>query len=163
VEGTHHKHRKLSAFTLLASICFALRPAEVHKRVLNTLIALIITFGRTSHGKMPLESHFEEARAFLAAVVISALDMPEHWYAPMLPADHPSSFCKLSGLTTEELNLVMEASGFVVKRGKNSMRRDVVMQSSSTVMLIACHARRPFAACAGGRTDVCGPEHSFLY
>jgi hypothetical protein len=26
----------------------------------------------------------------------------------MLPADHPSSFCKLSGLTTEELNLVME-------------------------------------------------------
>jgi hypothetical protein len=57
----------------------------------------------------------------------------------------------------------MEASGFVVKRGKNSMRRDVMMQSSSTVMLIACHARRPFAACAGGRTDVCGPEHSFLY
>jgi hypothetical protein len=37
----------------------------------------------------------------------------------------------------------MEASGFVVKRGKNSMRRDVVMQSSSTVMLIARHARRP--------------------
>jgi hypothetical protein len=29
--------------------------------------------------------------------------------------------------------------------------------------LIARHARRPFAACAGGRTDVCGPEHSFLY
>jgi hypothetical protein len=57
----------------------------------------------------------------------------------------------------------MEASGFVVKRGKNSMRRDVVMQSSSTVMLIARHARRPFAACAGGRTDVCRPEHSFLY
>jgi hypothetical protein len=23
--------------------------------------------------------------------------------------------------------------------------------------------RRPFATCAGGRTDVCGPEHSFLY
>jgi hypothetical protein len=57
----------------------------------------------------------------------------------------------------------MEASGFVVKRGKNSMRRDVVMQSSSTVMLITRHARRPFAACPGGRTDVCGPEHSFLY
>jgi hypothetical protein len=100
---------------------------------------------------MPLESHFQEARAFLAAVLISTLDMPEHWYAPMLPADHPSSFCKLTGLTTEELNLVMEASGFVV------------MQSSSTVMLIARHARRPFAACAGGRTDLCGPEHSFLY
>jgi hypothetical protein len=31
------------------------------------------------------------------------------------------------------------------------------------VMLIARHARRPFAACAGGRTAVCGPEHSFLY
>jgi hypothetical protein len=89
--------------------------------------------------------------------------MPEHWYAPMLPADHPSSFCKLTGSTTEELNLVMEASGFVVKRGKNSMRRDVMMQSSSTVMLIARHARRPFAACTGGRTDVCRPEHSFLY
>jgi hypothetical protein len=57
----------------------------------------------------------------------------------------------------------MEASGFVVKRGKNSMRRDVMMQSSSTVMLIARHARRPFAACAGEGTDVCGPEHSFLY
>jgi hypothetical protein len=57
----------------------------------------------------------------------------------------------------------MEASGFVVKRGKNSMRHDVVMQSSSTVMLIAHHARRPFAACAGGRTDMYGPEHSFLY
>jgi hypothetical protein len=64
-------------------------------------------------------------------------------------------------VTTEELNLVMEASGFVVKHGKNSMRRDVVMQSSS--LLIARHARRPFAACAGGSTDVCGPEHSFLY
>jgi hypothetical protein len=67
VEGTHQKHRKLSAFTLLASICFALHPAEVHKHVLNTLIALIITFGWTSHGKMPLESHFKEAHAFLAA------------------------------------------------------------------------------------------------
>jgi hypothetical protein len=57
----------------------------------------------------------------------------------------------------------MEASGFVVKRGKNSMRHDVVMQSSSMVMLIARHVRQPFAVCAGGRTDVCGPEHSFLY
>jgi hypothetical protein len=57
----------------------------------------------------------------------------------------------------------MEASGFVVKRSKNSMRRDVMMQSSSTVMLIARHARRPFAACTGGRTDVFRPEHSFLY
>ena len=77
--------------------------------------------------KMPLESHFKEACAFLAAVLISALDMPEHWYAPMLPADHPSSFCKLTGLSTEELNLVMEASGFVVKHGKNSMHHDVMM------------------------------------
>jgi hypothetical protein len=53
--------------------------------------------------------------------------MPEHWYAPMLPADHPSSFCKLTGLTIEELNLVMEASGFVVKRGKISMHHDFLM------------------------------------
>jgi hypothetical protein len=81
----------------------------------------------------------------------------------MLPADHPSSFCKLTGLTTEELNLVMEASGFVVKPSKNRMHHDVVMQSSSTVMLIARHVRQPFAACTGGRTDVCGPEHSLLY
>jgi hypothetical protein len=29
--------------------------------------------------------------------------------------------------------------------------------------LIARHARRPFAVCTGGRTDVCRPEHSFLY
>jgi hypothetical protein len=91
-----------------------------------------MSFGWTSNGKTPLEAHFQEARTFLAAVIISILDMPKHWYAPMLPADHPSSFCKLTGLTTEELNLVMEASGFVVKRGKNSMRRDVVMQSSLT-------------------------------
>jgi hypothetical protein len=61
------------------------------------------------------------------------------------------------------LNLVMEASGFVVKHGKNRMHRDVMMQSSSTAMLIACHARQPLAACTGGRTDVCGCEHSFLY
>jgi hypothetical protein len=94
------EHRKLSAFTLFASICFALHPAEVHKRVLNTLIALIITFGRMSCGKMPLESHFQEACAFVAAVVFNILDMPEHWYAPMLPADHPSSFCTLTGLTS---------------------------------------------------------------
>jgi hypothetical protein len=69
----------------------------------------------------------QEAHAFLAAVLISTLDMPEHWYAPMLPADHPSSFCKLTGLTIEELNLVMEASGFVVKRGKNSMHHVFLM------------------------------------
>jgi hypothetical protein len=121
VEGTHHKHHKLSAFTLFASTCFALHPAKVHKHVLNTLITVIITFGQISHGKMPLESHFQEARAFLVAVLISACDMPEHWYARMFPpANHHSSFCKLTGLTTEELNVVMEASGFVVKCGKNS-------------------------------------------
>jgi hypothetical protein len=39
----------------------------------------------------------------------------------------PASVNLPTGLTTEELNLVMEASGFVVKRSKNSMRRDVVM------------------------------------
>ena len=38
----------------------------------------------------------------------------------MLPNDHPSSFCKLTGLTSDELNLVLEASGFLVKRGKNT-------------------------------------------
>jgi hypothetical protein len=103
---------------IFASICFALCPAKVHKCVLNTLIAQIITFGWASHGKMPLESHFQEAHTFLVAVLISTLDMPEHWYAPMLPTDHPSSFCKLTGLTTEELNLVMEASGFAVKHSK---------------------------------------------
>jgi hypothetical protein len=27
---------------------------------------------------------WKEARAFLAAVLLSALDMPEHWYAPKL-------------------------------------------------------------------------------
>ena len=68
---------------------------------------------------MSLESHSQEARALLAAVLISVLDAPAHWYAPMLPVDHPSSFCKLADLTTEELYLVMEAAGFVVRRGKN--------------------------------------------
>jgi hypothetical protein len=29
--------------------------------------------------------------------------------------------------------------------------------------LIARHMRGPFAVCMGGRTDACGPEHSFLY
>jgi hypothetical protein len=37
----------------------------------------------------------------------------------MLPDDHPSKFCKLTGLASGELCLVLEASDFVVKQGKN--------------------------------------------
>jgi hypothetical protein len=37
----------------------------------------------------------------------------------MLPDDHPSSFCKLIGLTSGKLCLVLEALDFVVKQGKN--------------------------------------------
>jgi hypothetical protein len=37
----------------------------------------------------------------------------------MLPDDHPSSFYKLTGLAWGELCLVLEASDFVVKKGKN--------------------------------------------
>jgi hypothetical protein len=67
----------------------------------------------------------------------------------MLPADHPSSFCKLSGLTTEELNLVMEASGFVVKRGKNSMRRDAIIINGD----VDCSPREATFCCVRGRKD----------
>jgi hypothetical protein len=44
----------------------------------------------------------------------------QHWYVPMLPDNHPSSFCQLLGLTTEELLSVMEAPSFIVKHGKNN-------------------------------------------
>jgi hypothetical protein len=50
-----------------------------------------------------LESYFQEARELLAATLISMLDAPEHWNVPMLLDNHPSSFCQLLGLTTEEL------------------------------------------------------------
>jgi hypothetical protein len=75
-----------------------------------------------SHGKMPLESHFQEACTFLAAVLISARDLPEHWYVPMLLCSQLIILPASANL----LNLVMEASGFVVKHGKNRMRRDVM-------------------------------------
>jgi hypothetical protein len=48
--------------------------------------------------------------------------------------------------------LVMEASGFVVKRGKNSMRCDVVMQSSWLLAMrgdLLSHAREEGQMCAG--------------
>jgi hypothetical protein len=38
----------------------------------------------------------------------------------MLPANHPSSFCHLLGLDTEELHHVIEASGFIVECGNNN-------------------------------------------
>jgi hypothetical protein len=68
---------------------------------------------------MSLESYSQEARRLLASFLSSLLDAPGHWYAPMLPDDHPSSFCKLTGLASGELCLVLEASDFVVKQGKN--------------------------------------------
>jgi hypothetical protein len=68
---------------------------------------------------MSLESYSQEARRLLASFLSSLLDTPGHWYAPMLPDDHPFSFCKLTGLASGELCLVLEASDFVVKQGKN--------------------------------------------
>jgi hypothetical protein len=70
--------------------------------------------------KMSLESYSQEAHRLLASFLSSQLDAPGHWYAPMLPDDHPSSFCKLTGLSSGELCLVLEAAGFVVKQGKNN-------------------------------------------
>ena len=93
--------------------------AEVHEHFNSILIAWIITFGPLYCPKMPLESHSQEAQTLLAAALISMLDEPQHWYAPMLPANHPSSFCQLLGLTEEELHHVMESSQFIVKWGKN--------------------------------------------
>jgi hypothetical protein len=55
----------------------------------------------------------------LALFLSGLLDAPGHWNAPMLPDDHPSSFCKLTGLASGELCLVLEASDFVVKQGKS--------------------------------------------
>jgi hypothetical protein len=69
--------------------------AKVYSHICNTLIASIITFGLMDHQKMPLESYFQEARELLAATLVSMLDVPEQWYAPMLQANHPSSFCQL--------------------------------------------------------------------
>jgi hypothetical protein len=48
-------------------------------------------------------------------IFIQLLDAPGHWYAPMLPDDHPSSFCKLTGLALGKLCLVLEALDFIMK------------------------------------------------
>lgn len=48
------------------------------------------------------------------------LEAPEHWCAPMLPDEHPSSFCRLAGLTTDELHIVLEASGFLAKHDEST-------------------------------------------
>jgi len=68
-------------------------------------------------GEMSPESYSTEARSLLADFLISSLRQPEHWYAPMLPPEHPSSLSNLAGWTLEERNHVLEAAGFVVKRG----------------------------------------------
>jgi hypothetical protein len=85
-------------------------PAKHHRHVCSSLLALVIAFSQTGHQKMPLESRLQEAQALLVAALISALEAPEHWYSPMLPANHPSNFCHLLGLDTEELHHVMQAS-----------------------------------------------------
>jgi hypothetical protein len=50
----------------------------------------------------------------------------------MLSDDHPSSFCKLTGLASGKLCLVLEASDFVMKQGKNknsySFQSDALLQ-----------------------------------
>ena len=85
---------------------------------------------------MPLESHTQEARSLLAAALISMLDAPQHWYAPMLPANHPSSFCQLLGLTEEELHHVMESSQFIVKWGKNG---NVLFKGDAFHSFLGCY------------------------
>jgi hypothetical protein len=47
------------------------------------------------HKKMSLESYSQEARRLLASFLSSLLDALGHWYAPMLPDDHPFSFVSL--------------------------------------------------------------------
>jgi hypothetical protein len=61
---------------------------------------------------MPLESYFQEVRELLVATLDSMLNVPEHWYAPMLPDNQLSSFCQLLGLTSEELLYVMDCFWF---------------------------------------------------
>jgi hypothetical protein len=41
----------------------------------------------------------------------------------MLSVDHPSSFCTLFGLTTTELDIVLESSRFLTRRGKEQKLR----------------------------------------
>jgi hypothetical protein len=72
---------------------------------------------------MSLESYFEEARCTLTAFLISILQGPQHWYSPLLSEGHPSSFCSLFGLTTDELNILLESCRFMTKRGKQKKPR----------------------------------------
>jgi hypothetical protein len=72
---------------------------------------------------MSLESYFEEARCTLTAFLISILQGPQHWYSPLLSEEHPSSFCSLFGLTTDELNILLESCRFMTKRGKQKKPR----------------------------------------
>jgi hypothetical protein len=41
----------------------------------------------------------------------------------MLSEDHPSSFCSLFGLTTAELEILLESCRFLTKRGKEQKSR----------------------------------------
>jgi hypothetical protein len=80
-------------------------------------------FGAQHLTEMSLESHSEEARSSLAAFLVSILEVPQHWYSPMLGEDHPSSFCSLIGLTTAELDVLLESCRFLTKRGKEQKPR----------------------------------------
>ncbi len=56
----------------------------------------------------------------LAVTLVSMLDAPEATLVCVNASNHPSSFCQLLGLTTEELLSVMEGPSFIVKHGKNN-------------------------------------------
>jgi hypothetical protein len=87
---------------------------------------------------MSLESHCEEARATLTAFLISIQNGPQHWYSPMLSVDHPSSFCTLFGLTTTELEIVLESCRFVTRRGKEQKLRFESLAFNNFLSMNAC-------------------------
>ena len=58
---------------------------------------------------MTSEFYCEEARSTLECFLTSIRNGPQHWYSPMLGEDHPSGFCSLMGLTTGELEIVLES------------------------------------------------------
>ena len=87
---------------------------------------------------MPLESHCEEARATLTAFLISIHNGPQHWYSPMLSVDHPSSFCTLFGLTTTELDIVLESCRFGTRRGKEQKLRFESLAFNNFLSMNAC-------------------------
>ena len=113
------KHWKSSISSQIASCVISLRRVGCQKVILHLLFDQETALNTAERKKMSLESYSQEARRLLASFLSSLLDTPGHWYAPMLPDDHPSSFCKLTGLASGELCLVLEASDFVVKQGKN--------------------------------------------